>query len=210
MNLLYKKRGLLMNSKSVPAGYTPIEYIESDYSQYIDTGVVPFFSQFRIVGKLNILAIKQPLANGVTYFFGAIQTYSNGFALSISDGDRRMSYVYGNDRILFKEYVTQEPVDFEFTSKFLKFGNLEINNTSKYTSLDTPLYIFGTSQNKILYSPYTSKMRLHNFKIYDGDTLLRDFQPVLNPDRKACLFDLVEQKPYYNPVGNDFIAGGIV
>ena len=48
------------------------------------------------------------------------------------------------------------------------------------------------------------------FKIYDEDTLLRDYVPVLDENNIACLYDTVEGKFYYNQGTGVFIGGAEV
>ena len=57
---------------------------------------------------------------------------------------------------------------------------------------------------------YFSKIKIKYFQIYDNDTLVRDFVPVLDKDDIPCMYDKVERKFYYNQGTGDFIAGPIV
>ena len=71
-----------------------------------------------------------------------------------------------------------------------------------------PLRLFAQPQWSEL---QTSSYKLYNFKIYENDTLIRDFIPVKNilNDNKICLYDKVEGKFYYNAGSGEFIAGGV-
>ena len=49
--------------------------------------------------------------------------------------------------------------------------------------------------------------RLYYCKIYNGDTLVRDFVPVIDGSNIACLYDKVEKKCYYNVGTGTFSYG---
>ena len=57
---------------------------------------------------------------------------------------------------------------------------------------------------------YYSFVRMYNFKIYDNDTLVRDFIPVLDDNGIPCMYDKVEDKFYYNMGTGQFIAGPVI
>ena len=43
------------------------------------------------------------------------------------------------------------------------------------------------------------------FKIYEGDTLVRDYIPVIDSSGRPCLYDKVEDKFYYNEGTGEFL-----
>jgi hypothetical protein len=49
--------------------------------------------------------------------------------------------------------------------------------------------------------------RIYRVKISEGDQIIRDFIPALDPDGKPCMYEMIESKPYYNAAtsGNDFL-----
>ena len=53
-------------------------------------------------------------------------------------------------------------------------------------------------------------IKIYYFQIYDNDTLVRDFVPVLDYNGVPCMFDKVTETFFYNQGTGDFIAGPIV
>lgn len=55
---------------------------------------------------------------------------------------------------------------------------------------------------------YGKDVRIYYCKIYEGDTLVRDFIPVLSlensHENEPCLYDQVENKFYYNQGSGTF------
>lgn len=52
-----------------------------------------------------------------------------------------------------------------------------------------------------------SKCRIYNCKIWDSDSLIRDYIPVLDKSSAPCLYDKVEEKFYYNQGEGEFLYG---
>ena len=55
------------------------------------------------------------------------------------------------------------------------------------------------------YCPFIG--RIYYCKIYDNDTLARDYIPVIDSSERPCLFDKVEKKCYYNQGTGEFLWG---
>lgn len=47
-----------------------------------------------------------------------------------------------------------------------------------------------------------SVMRVYSLKIYEGNTLVRDFRPAVDSSGAACLYEEMQQKAYYPAAGN--------
>lgn len=52
-----------------------------------------------------------------------------------------------------------------------------------------------------------SQIKLYYFKIYEGDTLIHDFIPVLDKNNVPCLYDNVGEQFYYNQGAGQFLYG---
>ena len=52
---------------------------------------------------------------------------------------------------------------------------------------------------------FPSYANLYYAKIYDKDTLVRDFVPVIDSSGIPCLYDKVEDKFYYNEGSGEFL-----
>ena len=197
-----------MLSKSLPAGYTQLEYIESTGTQYIDTGYVPNSnSQFDITFLVNQanLNVDCPLfgvrtsGSGNSYTFWchgvgySAATYS---ALIFNDKENRIS----NFKLNNKHHVT------------LKNGLYSINgvNTS-FTKVGegTPnqnLILFGLANGASIDGRKFVGL-VYSFKISENNALKRNFIPAKNSSGTIGMYDLVEGKFYTNKGTGTFVAG---
>lgn len=61
-------------------------------------------------------------------------------------------------------------------------------------------------------NPYGNKptMKIYNFKLYNGDNLIRNFIPALrNSDKKTGLYDIVNNKFYTDAGGSNFTCNNV-
>jgi len=73
--------------------------------------------------------------------------------------------------------------------------------------LGLPLYLFARNFNGV--ADEFAPARLYSFKLWQGDSLVRDLHPVFHPaDGAPVLFDKVEKKYYSNNGGYRLTAGG--
>ncbi len=56
-------------------------------------------------------------------------------------------------------------------------------------------------------SIFPSFANLYYTKIYDNDTLVRDYIPVIDSTSRPCLFDKVSKECYYNQGTGEFLYG---
>ena len=68
------------------------------------------------------------------------------------------------------------------------------------------MYIFSINSNSIA---DLAPVRLYSYKIYDNNTLVRDYIPVIDSSERPCLFDKVSRKYYYNQGTGEFLWGYI-
>lgn len=181
---------------------TKVSYIESTGTQYIDTGV-----------KLNQdskVEMEIALAEGMTNIFGSrTSATQNNFTIvfASSTGVAIDFQNYSNNRLLVDIPVSLDsPIYYSISKDELKIGDT-VKAVQNYSSFETPqtAYIFDISGNPWIKTK--AKGRLYYCKIYDGDTLVRDFVPVIDGSNIACLYDRVEKKCYYNAGTGTFSYG---
>ena len=179
--------------------YTPIEYLESTGTQYIDTGFVPT-TNTRIDFEFSYAF--EPVNNVGQVIFGSRTTGTYNTSTDqmyagcniASDG----VYFYSGPTYTF----IQSPV---VANNFYK--KIVINSRVTGTAVQ-PIYMYAL--NLLGTAAAFSKIKIKYFQIYDNDTLVRDFVPVLDKDDIPCMYDKVERKFYYNQGTGDFIAGPII
>ena len=204
--------------------FTRIEYLESTGTQWIDTKYIPLISTNFDIGYMY--------TNGVgtisgQVLFGSRKESSDypGFLLSSynisysevlnSNSVPRNGYVrlgYGVSQATYS--LTQNASVFN-TLKCDSYGYVFLNGNRVYntpltrnTPPDISLYMFALHTNQGI-TDY-AKGRIYHLKLYDNDTLVHDFIPVLDSQNIPCMYDKVSKTFFYNQGTGDFIAGPVI
>ena len=174
----------------LPDNVEQLEYIESTGTQYIDTGVFPSNNL-----KINIKACYTN--SNSSYMLGSDNAYNAGIHIRL---DSKYIGIFGGS-IMNTGVVSQVNVPVTITlqnNKIYVDGQLKGSGTtqdvSKYSK--SSIYVFCTHRGGE--AKYNASMRLYELQMYDGDTLIRDFIPILDQNNVAYLYDKVEKKFYYN------------
>ncbi len=186
---------------TLPSGYTQVEYIESNGTQYIDTGVA--------ANTIYGLEYKyMPTGSSDGY-----QSYLSG----TSDNFTLGRYVYANKAYLRYRTVeksasldvyTNSINTLTITSSEIRHNNetFPLTETNPIATTANNLYISnGTSSNKL------SSQRIYLLKIYDqSQQLVRFLIPCIEESTgKVGLYDTVNEVFYGNAAnsGEDFVSG---
>ncbi len=206
MSLLNRRRALLLAKGKVllPKEYQQVEYLESTGIQYINTNYCANTNT-----KAEILA-ETTQNNTYKYFLGVGSTTANT-AFYIGQGSAAPYYVFsnmGNDKKTtysnLSSYNTKRKVS--LSKKGLYVDDIlqkDYSNIADFTS-SYSLYLFGKQNTAVL----SGGVRIYYCKIWDNDTLVRDFIPCYRKaDNKAGLYDLVNGEFYTNQGTGKFILG---
>lgn len=180
--------------------FTPIEYIESTGTQYINTGISPnqdtrFMMTFMVTRR----------ASSDNYIFGV-----SGFSFRAT-GDTSCSINW----VASKWANTGCALNKKFTVDASNVWTLynEDGSVKSKTSWDktawsytAPFYI-GAGDTNFSASGYIGGLKIYSAKIWDNDELVRNFIPVLDGNGVACLYDLVSNEYFYNAGTGDFNPG---
>lgn len=191
------------------ATYKRLEYIESTGTQYIDTGVAPNSNQVIDVSGIYITK---------SFVFGnRTAVYQDESAVVFDQDVPPLFRVYfGGNQI---SNTTNVLVAGSPYSAHIEKGNSFITQNGSITKLSAsfgtrfmeyPMYLFMVNQSGRPYTVNGFKTKISSFSIREGDKTIIDLIPVLDSDGTACMYDLVEQKYYYNAGTGDFIAGPVV
>ena len=187
-----------------------VEYLESDGTQYIDTGILGKES-IKLYARFNYPNASS--ATGSGRLFGSRQTsLSNAFAVGISSG-----IVAANNNKMFVCFDSQPYyiIDAVFdinTWHEISFGasDIELDGLSygsQYTStpFTTPqtLKLFGFDNDGTL---RYGRVRVSSYKIWDGTTLLQDLVPV-RKNGVGYMYDRVSGQLFGNDGTGNFIIG---
>lgn len=188
--------------RNLPSNYTALYYIESNGTQYIDTGYIP--NQDTRVYAECVLPISTSSTQGL---FGSRLSSSSSqqYQFVTQGGYYRTDYYNALKSMSSTSYGTNK----FFIDKNKNVTNLngDLTHTHEYGTFTCPgnMYIFATNNNGSVYA--RSTMKLYTMQIYDNDALVRDFVPCKNPSGEVGLYDLVESKFYGNNGTGSFIAG---
>ena len=213
--LIDKNGNVVKYDKLLPKEYQQVEYIESTGTQYIDTKIVAN-STMKIDLKCKCL--------GSSFVFGSRSSSSYEYSGLTFEYNDPINVRWGNSVLLTdnKYVVNQDYI------VHIENGNSSINNNSSQASygnyfFNGNIYIFAINNNSTSSSISSSQYgrnRIYYFKIYEGNSIIRDFIPccstttVVDVDGKECptgtvgLYDIVNDMFYTNQgSGDDFIAG---
>lgn len=205
--------------------YTPIEYIESTGTQWIDTEIKFDTNNYRADITMMPTSFSSNKNHGI---FGSLVTPDNtgrGWAvthyyntnkdkLRASVGD----IIFGSSNAKLSDSLGKK----QNISMFYNNDSRTISLKDNETNIETTQNITGNvsyGYNMYLFSIYYKETsasttsyigRLYDFKLYINNVIIRNLIPVLDPYNIPCMYDLVEQKYYYNAGTGDFIAGPII
>lgn len=187
-------------------GYTKLDYIESSGTQYINTGYAPrqfFKAEVDFALATNGYVDDSLLSltnNNNTAFRSEIYVSSTNKVVSWNSSS-------GNIGTLSKVLSVGERTQITFTqtsSSQTIADNSETKTKSVTTANNSYCYLLSYYGN----GRYYGKYRIYGCKIYNGDTLVRDFIPAKrNYDGTLGLFDLLSFKFYTNVGTGTFTYG---
>lgn len=195
------RRRLMMNFEKK---YTPVEYLESTGTQYIDTNYKPN-------GNTIIeLKYQTPTQNTIQQgIFGARDSGNNRFTLFtgiVKDGFQA-DYATSSSLSNYNQNipgVDGTAINVIKMSNSFTINNNDIKKIPKVNFQNSRnMYLFANNNNGIAQLPM--KGYIWYFKIYEGDILVRDYIPVLDSSNRPCLYDKVEDKFYYNQGTGEFL-----
>lgn len=166
---------------SLPAGYTKIEYLESDGNSYIDTGFKPN-QDTRVVMDVHLLSTTT--GDGYPMAFGVYTDNSNRFS---SFWNASKWQVWFGNYASTTSSPNIERVKIDLSKDQYIVGDVSLPVSSASFTSNRTLYLLAMNQGDIY---YVSQARLYSCQIYDNGTLVRDFIPAMSASGEAGLYDL--------------------
>ena len=193
-------------SKRLPDGYQEVEYIESTGTQYIDTSYnLTTDSRVEFDYYLNSLESFSPFGN---FENGAPAI---GFTCYITDNHSRFgTFQIGNGTGAsgnYNGYIVNAKSNLKYSKDGL-YQNDELiySITTEQITSTNPCYIFCRNVDNMPTGLGT--IRLYNFKIYENDTLVRNFVPCYRKnDNTVGLYDLITNNFFSNKGTATFLKG---
>lgn len=185
----------------LPSGYTQVEYIQSDGAQYIDTGFKPN-QDTRVIGDMQFMTNTSDRESALFGYRVAVNSQQYNFYQY--NGTMRSPY---NNSVGDTTTLSTDKISIDKNKNVTSINGVVISNVS-YASFQCGgnMYLFGLNLNGSLSATQGSR-RIYTCKIYDNDTLIRDFIPCKNPDGIIGMYDIVNSQFYQNSGSDEFIAG---
>ena len=188
--------------RTLPDGYTQVEYIESTGTQYIDTGVIPnqniqmvVDAQFtNVSGTVSFAGSRNSeSSDGDGAYFGWISVsgnlrsyYYNSFAVVATADTAR--HIYTKDK-------NQTLID----GSLLNTATAQQFRNSTYS-----IYLFANNEGR---ANFHASVRIYSCQIYDNGALVRDFVPCVNNTGITGLYDVITANFYQNAGTGTFTMG---
>lgn len=197
---------------SLPSGYRELEYIQSTGTQYINTGVnidtsIGFDATIEVLNTLasspyyNLFGVRGDAASGD----GEARNYFRIDTIPV-DSNTGTELKYGTT--VYNSGITANAG--KINIKLLNGTYTKPNGTtisvSGGSSMNLPIFICCINKLGNPYGNYAS-MKIYNFKLYSGDTLVRDFVPCSKSTGEVGLFDTINNVFYDNSGTSIFLAG---
>lgn len=198
------RRRLMMNFEKK---YTPVKYLESTGTQYIDTGFtsntpeagyyVKYQNSQNHSGDDTVMGVLSPNRCIGTERLQAWTCWRETGAGM--DGSQKVVIVSTDIVESYLNFLNNRKRKIDVNEQNKMLGDI-----SSVTSINhRSCYIFATN----VVSPYgnANGVRVFNAKITLNNNLVRDFIPVLDLSGRPCLYDKVEDKFYYNKGTGEFL-----
>lgn len=194
------------NEKSIIASVgTPIEYIQSSGTQYIDSNFIPKATTRTIMKA-------EPMAwSAWSAFFGTrnttAPTASQAYIAAIPAATLYRSDYFGSS-LTAETPTVMQVTNIDKNKNICSFNNIIITNTSSTVNATTNMFLLAL--NDVGTAKYFLSAKLYSCQIYDGNTLVRDFIPIKTTTNIYGLWDKVNKVFYKNAGTGAFIGGPAV
>lgn len=184
----------------LPDGYTQVDYIQSSRTQYIDTGIKGN-ENTKIIAKVNYLEAGM--------LIGDISTATSAISLYYAYNNASSINRFGNKSAsgVIKDYDYNNIHILQTNKNGISVDGTLLNNWGTVNDFETTNNMFLFRCNS---SDRIGSLKLYYCKIYNGNTLVRDFIPCYrNSDNEVGLYDLVNNVFYTNQGTGVFIYGSM-
>ena len=197
-------------SKSLPTGYTQLEYIRSTGTQYINTGYVAN-------GNTSIdMEFELTTISGTqTLYCSRLTMNSNTFTAFLLPNQIRLDYASSQiQTTLTVSENTRYSLQTNYNSATLNGTKFTTSASQTTFSATNPMTLFasytGYSNGSFSGVGNYSLMRIYKFTIYESGKVVKNLIPAKNSAGTIGMYDLVQDKFYTNAGTGTFVAGSEV
>lgn len=189
---------------------TPVEYLESTGTQYIDTGIIGN-QNTKLQIRIQPTALYNPNQQSCQMIAGGYLTNSSAITLQPTSqpqstsgainnrfGNLVISHLYVSDLLITPHTYTISKTGINVDDVLYSFSGTLSNFTSNkiYLMQANMESAANVNKNKVYYS-----------KIWDNDVLVRDYIPVKDENNVGYMFDKVTHSLYANSGSGAFVVG---
>lgn len=189
-----------MSIVNLPSGYRQAEYIQSSGTQFVDSGVIPT-TNTKVEADIDFLS------GNTTYncVFGVGQTGSNQFVVYRLSASAMVGQVYSTKTYNSSGVTITGRHKVSLSNSQFVYGTFSTAVTAESFTYTYPIFLFAL--NSVGSATLHAHQKLYSCKIYNGNTLIRNFIPCINPSGVVGLYDIVNAKFYGNSGTGVFTAG---
>lgn len=195
---------LKIGTSRLPRGYTELVYIQSNGTQYINTGIKPnnntwIVMDAQFVGATDQSKLYTPFGvRGGNYFFELYKASTSNWNLTFL-WNKTYNQFFNID------YAARHT--FEINKNRGSVDDNGISYTNGTFQMAYPLYL--CADNNAGAVDAMSPLKVYSCQIYDNGTLVRDYVPCISNDDTVGLYDLVEGKFYGSMGSGNFIGSEV-
>ena len=213
---VYLGDSILWKKPRLPGGYTEVEYIQSDGTQYLDTGVVPtlamkFSIDIEPTHKENLEALEMyACSQYYTSTSGGSRAFciyrSKSSIVAVARCEQNGVFTNTNLSSDTSPRRMQIVVDYANKKAFIGGENEKTISPSVNTSM-SGIRLFRNSRDN---GTYYARAKLYSCQIELNGVPVRDLVPCIAPSGAIGLYDLAGRKFYGNAGTGAFAAGSAV
>ncbi len=193
-----------------------VEYVESNGTQYIDTGVIGRCGTsaemtIRWLGAIDSSFLSSRVDDGNTRFIlcsnqgGGERHYYMAHCGYERGRDTTVSTCNPDETVRIASAITRDGSNVKYAMRLNDAK--EINVVRPEAAIDTGLSMYLFAQNQRGSAVLKSSVRCYGVKIWQDGVLVRDFKPCVK-NAGTCLYDAVTKKLFY-PLGGSLLAGPV-
>ena len=180
--------------KGLPEGYLELEYIQSSGTQYIDTGFKPN-QDTRVVMDIEILNAFT-LSSSSPVFGSRVASLNKTYTLWAYN-QAQIRDDYGSEETLESISNIFDRLIIDKNKNVCHFGNVTVHHSAATFQTPVNLLLLACNTNGSIDSRKLSA-KVFSCKIYDGETLVRNFVPCKNEQDVIGLYDFVTETFFPN------------
>lgn len=178
---------------------TELAYLESTGTQWIDTEFAP--------SNNSSVVFDAQITNGDGSLYGVYEADVGYICMRLQGGGFRARYGTRIQRSLLFSGEYERHI-FSHKKNVCAVDDTAYSYAAQTFSFSAALVLLGYRSNTTVSELVEAK--IYSCQIYDGDTLARDFIPVLDLNDRPCMYDKVSGEFFYNQGTGEFLYGNAV